>query len=155
MFACKYRKNVFLFTRQSRYNKNSSTSGSRDTAHHPLYRSPWVVQARVWSDEASLRWRPNKSGRKVATCCWITQRRGARTVMVEPSNNISMCSTGTEWSSHVRINRSKRETWGKQRKTRVIWLLLTLAKLRHVLLCRVCLPFPHCFVNRDEIYRRE
>lgn len=53
--------------------------------------------------------------------------------MVEPSNNISVFRRDTEWSSHVRINRSK----GEQRKTRVIWLLLTL-----------CLPFPHCFVNQ-------
>lgn len=52
---------------------------------------------------------------------------------VEPSNNISVFRRDTEWSSHVRINRSK----GEQRKTRVIWLLLTL-----------CLPFPHCFVNQ-------
>lgn len=54
-------------------------------------------------------------------------------MMVEPSNNISVFRRDTEWSSHVRINRSK----GEQRKTRVIWLLLTL-----------CLPFPHCFVNQ-------
>lgn len=53
--------------------------------------------------------------------------------MVEPSNNISVFRRDTEWSSHVRINRSK----GEQRKTRVILLLLTL-----------CLPFPHCFVNQ-------
>lgn len=52
---------------------------------------------------------------------------------VEPSNNISVFRRDIEWSSHVRINRSK----GEQRKTRVIWLLLTL-----------CLPFPHCFVNQ-------
>lgn len=54
-------------------------------------------------------------------------------MMVEPSNNISVFRRDTEWSSHVRINRSK----GEQRKTRVILLLLTL-----------CLPFPHCFVNQ-------
>lgn len=118
-----------------------------------------VVQARVWSDE------PHpfddggliKAGRKVATCCWITQHGGIEAHGQRwPSQVItSLCvpQGRNGRSSRVRINRSK----GKQGRTTQDPCNLVAFNTGHALARRIVprvSSVSALFRQPDEIYRR-